>query len=72
MEKENDILDEQLVKRANASVKLAIEKKKITGAPIVVYDRKTKAICRLNPDGTYHVVSKRNTVGRYSERIKNG
>lgn len=70
MERENYISDEQVVKRANAAVKLAIDKKKITETPIVIYDRKAKTICHLNSDGTQTVVSTRKTVGRYSERVK--
>ena len=70
MNEEPYVSDAQVVKRANAAVKLALEKKKVIEAPIVVYDRKTKDICVLNPDGTREIVGKRNTVGRYSERIK--
>lgn len=70
MDREKYIPDEQVVKRANAAVKIAIERKKVTETPIVIYDRKTKEICTLNPDGTRYIVSERKTVGRYSERIK--
>lgn len=71
MDRDKYITDAQVVKRANAAVKLAIEKKKITETPIVVYDRATQNICHLNSDGSLYVVGKRRTVGRYSERIKN-
>lgn len=70
MDRKDYISDAQVVKRANASVRLAIEKKKITQAPIVVYDRQTKEICHLKPDGSKVHVGTRTTVGRYSERKK--
>ena len=70
MDRENYIADKQVVKRANAAVKLALEKKKITETPIVVYDRKTKKIYNVRADGTRELVGVRKTVGRYSERCK--
>ena len=70
MRRENYIADEQVVKRANEAVKLALYKKKVTETPIVVYDRKTETIYNLKADGTREVLSKRRTVGRYSERYK--
>lgn len=70
MDRENYIPDDQVVKRANAAVKIAIERKKVIETPIVIYDRKTKEICKLNADGTRFVIGERKTVGRYSERIK--
>ena len=70
MDRKEYISDEQVAKRANAAVKLALEKKKVTETPIVVYDRETKNIYNLNPDGSRTLVGKRKTVGRYSERIK--
>lgn len=70
MDGEAYVSDAQVVKRANAAVKLALEKKKVIESPIVVYDRKTKDICVLNPDGSCQVICKRKTVGRYSERVK--
>lgn len=70
MENNEYISDEQVVKRANAAVKLALEKKKITEAPIVVYDRKSGTVNQLNSDGSKTVVGKRKTTGRYSERLK--
>ena len=68
MDRQDYIADDQVVIRANAAVKLAIEKKKVTQAPIVVYDRETKMICQVNQDGTKTMLGQRRTVGRYSER----
>ena len=70
MERENYIADEQVVKRASAAVKLALDKKRVTESPIVVYDRKTKIIYNIKADGTREVIGMRKTVGRYSERFK--
>jgi hypothetical protein len=70
MNKEDYISDEQVVKRAQAAVKLAIERKKVTENPIVVYDRETQNIYNINSDGTREIVGQRRTVGRYSERFK--
>ncbi len=64
------ISDEQVVKRANAAVKRAIEKKQITDSAVVVYDRKTQFIYKLNSDGSKDLISDRKKRGRYSERIK--
>ena len=68
MDNEHRITDEQVVKRANVAVRLALEKKRATDAPIVVYDRNAKTICLLKPDGTREVIATRRTAGRYSER----
>lgn len=62
------ITDEQVVSRANAAVKIAIEKKKAMQTPIVTYDRKTQKIYQTNPDGSKTVIGDRSTRGRYSER----
>ena len=70
MDREEYISDSQVVKRANASVRWAIEKKKITQVPIVVYDRETKVIYHIMPDGSRVPAGTRRTVGRYSERNK--
>ncbi len=69
MNREEYITDVQVMTRANAAVKMAIEKKKITNAPIVVYDRKTKNIYHLHPDGTKTKVGERIMRGRYSEQV---
>lgn len=68
MDRSEYISDEQVVQRVNTAVKLAIEKKKATNTPIVLYDRKEKTIYQLNSDGTKTVIQ-RHTRGRYSERI---
>lgn len=70
MDRVQYVTDSQVVERAKAAVKLAIEKKKVTDTPVVAYDRMTKTIYRINPDGTRVAVSKRSTRGRYSERNK--
>lgn len=62
------ITDAQVVKRARAAVKIAIEKKKALGSPIVVYDSKTNKIYRVNDDGSRTVLSDGIGSGRYSER----
>ncbi len=68
MDRNDYISDEQVVIRANAAVQLALEKKKVIKAPIIVYNRSTGTICNMNEDGTLVEVGKRRTVGRYSER----
>lgn len=68
MDRENYISDEQVIKRANAAVKFAIEKKKITNSPIVVYDRKSGVVYSVNSDGSRTTLAARTTKGRYSER----
>lgn len=70
MERKDYIADEQVVKRATAAVKFALDKKKLIDSPIVIYDRKTKKIYSVNADGTRSIVGERRTVGRYSERVK--
>lgn len=69
MKREDYISDEAVVKRANAAVKLELEKKKVLDVPVVVYDRKTQTIYQENSDGTRVEVGKRIRKGRYSERI---
>lgn len=64
------ISDAQVVKRANAAVKIELEKKKAMDIPVAVYDRKTQTIYQKNSDGTRIVVAERIRKGRYSERIK--
>ena len=70
MERKKYIADEQVVRRANEAVKLALYKKKVTETPIVVYDRKTKTIYNIKADGTREILSTRETAGRYSERYR--
>lgn len=69
MKRSEYISDSQVVQRVNSAVKLAIEKKKAMGVPVVVYDRATGNVCHLQEDGTKVVVSQRKARGRYSERI---
>lgn len=69
MNKSEYIHDGQVVRMANSAVKLAIEKKKTLGVPVVVYDRKTGNICHLQENGEKVVVSQRAKRGRYSERV---
>ncbi len=68
MKRHEYIPDNQVVKRAKAAVKLAIERKNAMGVSAIVYNRKTGEICRLNEDGTKTVIQK-NSRRRYSERI---
>lgn len=64
----DNITDEQVVKRANAAVRLEIEKLKALDAPIIIYDRKRQVVVRRNSDGTEVDVGKRLKKGHYSER----
>lgn len=64
------VTDEQVVKRANAAVGLEIEKLKVMGAPVIIYDRKKQVVVRRNNDGTETEVGKRLRKGNYSERIE--
>ena len=64
------ITDEQVVKRANAAVGLEIEKMKVMGAPVIIYERKKQVVVRRNNDGTETEVGKRLRKGNYSERIE--
>lgn len=66
----NYISDAQVVKRANAAVKIELEKKKAMEVPIAVYDRKTQRIYQQDSDGTRTIVAERIRKGRYSERVK--
>ena len=70
MERQEYITDEQVVKRAKAAVRLAIEKKKVMGVPVVAYDSKTNKIYQVNDDGSRTVLGEGSGKGRYSERCK--
>lgn len=70
MERNEYITDEQVVKRAKAAVRLAIEKKKVLGSPIVAYDSKNNEIYQINNDGSRTVLGKGIGGGRYSERVR--
>ncbi|MDE6313759.1 MAG: hypothetical protein K2M46_09125 [Lachnospiraceae bacterium] len=69
MKREEYISDEAVVKRANAAVRLEIEKKKALDIPIAVFDRKTQTIYQVDSDGSRVEVGKRLRKGRYSERV---
>lgn len=46
------ISDEQVVKRANAAVKIELEKMRAMDVPIAVYDRKTQTIYEEDSNGS--------------------
>lgn len=69
MRREEYISDETVVKRANAAVRIELEKKRALGVPIVVYDRETKMIYHERDDGTRVEISGKMRKGRYSERV---
>jgi hypothetical protein len=69
MEQKKYITDEQVVKRANAAVRLEIEKLKALDAPVIVYDREKQAVLQYNNDGSVIEVGKRLRKGHYSERV---
>ena len=69
MKREEYISDETVVKRANAAVRIELEKNKALGIPAVIYDRESQIIYRENEDGTRMEVGKRIRKGRYSERV---
>lgn len=69
MKREDYISDETVIRRANAAVKIELEKNKALGVPSVIYDRESQIIYRENSDGTRMEVGKRMRKGRYSERI---
>ena len=63
------ITDEQVVQRAKAAVRLAIEKKKVLGTPIVSYDPVTNKVYQTNTDGSKTIIAEGIGKGRYSERL---
>lgn len=69
MTRQEYISDEAVVRRANAAVRIELEKKRAMDIPVVTYDRETQTIYRENSDGTRTEVGKRIRKGRYSERI---
>lgn len=69
MTRQEYISDEAVVRRANAAVRIELEKKRAMDIPVVTYDRETQKIYRENSDGTRTEVGKRMRKGRYSERI---
>ena len=44
MKRKDYISDEQVVKRANAAVKIELDKKKALDIPVAIFDRKTQKI----------------------------
>ena len=69
MKREEYISHDAVVKRANAAVKIELEKKKALDIPIVVYDRQTQTIYHESSAGTRVEIGTRMRKGRYSERI---
>lgn len=70
MSQQKYISDEQVVKRVNCAVKIALEKKRAMDVPIFTYDRVTQSICVVGNDGSKTQVCRRHNHGRYSERVK--
>ena len=71
MKRADCISDAQVVKRANAAVKIELDKKKALDIAVAVFDRKTQKIYKKNSDGTTIEVGERIRKGRYSERVSN-
>ena len=69
MKREDYISDETVVKRANAAVRIELEKNKSLGIPAVIYGRESQILYRENEDGTRTEVGKRMRKGRYGERV---
>ena len=69
MKREEYISDETVIKRANAAVRIELEKNRALGVPTVIYDRKSQIIYRENEDGTRTEVGKRMRKERYGERV---
>ncbi len=67
MRREEYITDDDVVKRANAAVRIELEKNKALGVPAVVFDRKTQAIYHVNSDGSRVVIGQRIRKERYGE-----
>ena len=65
------ISDDQVVKRANAAVRLELEKRKARNQPIAGFDRKAQKVYMQDSDGTIIESSERLRRGRYSERKRN-
>ena len=64
------ISDHEVVKRAQAAVRMELEKKRVLNQDAYVYDSETKMICKITSDGQRIPVAKRLREGRYSERNK--
>ena len=59
MRREAYISDRTVIKRANAAVRIELEKNRALGIPTVIYDRESQIIYRENEDGTRTEVGKR-------------
>ena len=70
MDRNKYITDQQVVDRAKAAVKIAIERKKALQLPFFIYDREDKKIYQVNPDGSKIIVADTANEERYSERCK--
>lgn len=71
MKRRDYISDELVVKRAQAAVKIELEKKKALNVSAIIYDPKTKQIYQLNSDNSKTLIGERLKKGRYSERKSN-
>lgn len=69
MKREEYISDETVIKRANAAVRIELEKNRALGIPTVIYDRESQIIYRENEDGIRMEVGKRMRKERYGERV---
>ena len=67
MEERRALSDEDVLRRANAAVQIALEKHRAMDVPSVVYDRKEQMIYQIHPDGTRIPVAKKSREGRYGE-----
>lgn len=61
------VTDEMVVKRANAAVKLALEKNRALDIPSIVYDSKEKMIYELHSDGSRVAVGRPLKETRYGD-----
>lgn len=67
--KREELSDETVIRRANAAVRIELEKNRALGISTVIYDRKSQIIYRENEDGTRTEVGKRMRKERYGERV---
>lgn len=64
MKREEYISDEAVIKRANAAVRIELEKNRALGIPTVIYDRESQIIYRENEDGIRTEVGKKKNLNR--------
>lgn len=62
MKREEYISDETVIKRANAAVRIELEKNRALGIPTVIYDRESQIIYRENENGTRTEVGKKKNL----------